>query len=140
MFAFRRGRFPLLVPLALAVAFGYLLAGGIGSVLGALLFLPILIMKVVFMMFFFGFLFKMFAHRSGFAPHHDGRRGHGWHPGRGWGGPSESRSGSDAGPAAEPEDRDWEEALRAAKREIDKLFPNPGDGGDEDHDGEDRER
>ena len=34
MFAFRRGRLPILVPLALAVAFGYLLAGGLGSALG----------------------------------------------------------------------------------------------------------
>ncbi len=110
MFAFRRGRLPLLVPLALAVAFGYLLAGGVGSALGALLFLPFLIMKIVFMMFFFGFMLKMFAHWGGLNRHAP-------HRAHGEGGPA---------PKAEAEDRDWEEALRAAKREIDKLFPNPG--------------
>ena len=105
MFAFRRGRLPLLGPLAAAVAFGYLLAGGLGSAVGALLFLPFLVMKVVFMMLFLGFVFKLFAHRSGFAA---------------------GRS-SDPPKAATTADRDWEEAVRAAKREIDKLFPNPGD-------------
>ncbi len=111
MFAFRRGRLPLLVPLALAVAFGYLLAGGVGSVAGALLFLPFLIMKVVFTLLFFGFVFKMFAHRSGYARQDHHRRT----------ADPETQSGPD------PEDRDWEEALRAAQREIDTLFPNPGD-------------
>ncbi len=124
MFAFRRGRLPFLVPLILAVAFGYLLAGGIGSVVGALLFIPFLIMKVVFMMMFFGFVFKMFAHRMG----HPGHHAHGPHPWRRRSGSGDrSRSRPDAEPEPEPEDRDWEEALRAAKREIDKLFPNPGD-------------
>lgn len=117
MFAFRRGRLPILVPLALAVAFGYLLAGGIGSAVGALLFLPFLIMKVVFMMLFFGFVFRMFAHRAGYAHAHGRPRWHG----------PDTNARSDERPEPDPEDRDWEEALRAAKREIDKLFPNPGD-------------
>lgn len=133
MFAFRRGRLPFLIPLALAVAFGYLLAGGIGSVLGALLFLPFLIMKIVFMMLFFGFVFKLFAHRFGFAPHHRDHRHHGWS-----GRPERPESRQASEPEPDPEDRDWEEALRAAKREIDKLFPNPGYGGGERD--EDRER
>lgn len=118
MFAFRRGRLPLLVPLGLAVAFGYLLAGGIGSALGALLFLPFLIMKVVFMMLFFGFVFRMFAHRAG-DPFGHGR--HRWHHG------PDPDTRSEQRPEPDREDRDWEEALRAAKREIDKLFPNPDD-------------
>lgn len=125
MFAFRRGRLPLLVPLAAAVAFGYLLAGGVGSAIGALLFLPFLIMKVVFMMLFVGFVFRIFAHKVGHASAH-GR--HQWYHG------PDTETGSDRGAEPDPEDRDWEEALRAAKREIDKLFPNPGD------DAPDRER
>lgn len=115
MFAFRRGRLPILVPLGLAVAFGYLLAGGVGSVAGALLFLPFLIMKIVFTVLFFGFVFRMFAHRSGYARHHHHRRG------------ADSGTDAETRPEPDPEDRDWEEALRAAKREIDKLFPDPGD-------------
>lgn len=118
MFAFRRGPLPLLVPLGLAVAFGYLLAGGIGSAFGALLFLPFLIMKVVFMMLFFGFVFRMFAHRADYGSGHGGRRRH---HGR------DADTRSEPRPESDPADRDWEEALRAAKREIDKLFPNPSD-------------
>ncbi len=118
MFAFRRGPLPLLVPLGLAVAFGYLLAGGIGSALGALLFLPFLIMKVVFMMLFFGFVFRMFAHRADYGSGHGRRRRH--HD-------RDADTRAEQRPESDPADRDWEEALRAAKREIDKLFPNPSD-------------
>lgn len=121
MFAFRRGRLPLLVPLAVAVAFGYLLAGGVGSTIGALLFLPFLIMKIVFMMLFFGFVFRMFAHGAGYASAPGRRR---WHH------EPDPDARSDRSSEPDPEDRDWEEALRAAKREIDKLFPNPGDAPD----------
>ncbi len=123
MFAFRRGRLPLLIPLALAVAFGYLLAGGIGSAVGALLFIPFFIMKVVFMMMFFGVMFRLFAHKTGGPRWHDHHHYRHHHQGR-W---SQSDTEADGESSSEQEDRDWEDALRAAKREIDKLFPNPGD-------------
>jgi len=118
MFALRRGRMPFLIPILLAVAFGYALSGGIGSVVGALLFLPLLILKLAFMMLFFGFVFRMFAYRGG----------PGWHHGRHRGSRSsaaDSAGSNEPPPATEAEDKDWEEALRRAKREIDKLFPNP---------------
>ena len=70
-------------------------------------------MKIAFTMMFFGFLFKMFAHRSGYHHHRSPRTARA----------DEPRTSTEE----EPEDRDWQEALRAAKREIDKLFPNPDD-------------
>lgn len=133
MSGFRRSRFPLFIPLLIAVAFGYMLAGGVGSAVGALLFLPLLILKIVFMFFLFGLLFRF----AGGGPW--GRRWNEWegHHGPPWADRAQwadrrHRAGS-ASPAdaqaaddVDSEDaKDWEEALRAAKREIDKLFPDP---------------
>ncbi len=118
MFGLRRGRMPFVLPILLAVAFGYALAGGIGSVVGALLFLPLLLLKLAFMFLFFGFVFRMFAHRGGPGRHH----GHAHRSPHQW---AEGATTSEPEGTAGPEDRDWEEALRRAKREIDKLFPNP---------------
>jgi hypothetical protein len=112
MFGFRRGGFPLFIPLLIAVAFGYMLAGGVGSVVGALLFLPLLIMKVLFMLFLFGMLFRF----AGGGPWADRRDR------------TASRSTTEGGAGGDPgnqEGMDWEEAVRAAKREIDRLFPDP---------------
>jgi hypothetical protein len=128
MFAIRRGRFPL-VPLLLAVAFGYLLAGSGASALGAVFLLPLLLLKMAAVFFLFAMMLRFVG----------GGRDRAWssgHPGcrrvddrvndR-----ADHRTGSRAeetGSGSEPDpqdDRDWEEALRAAKREIDKLFPNP---------------
>jgi hypothetical protein len=114
MIGSRRRGFPFVIPLLAAVALGYLLAGGLGSVIGALLFLPLLIMKVLFVMFVFGVLLR-FAGGGRHWGHH--RAGYNRH---------RSTKSTDEPETDEPEEeRDWEEALRAAKREIDKLFPNP---------------
>ena len=109
------------VPFAglLLFAGGFALAGlvsGAGSAIGFLFFLPLLALKVMFMIFIFG-TFMRFAGR-GF-----GRAG-------GWGGPPwGSREERHRRPSAPPraptqDERDWEQARREAKEEIDDLFPD----------------
>jgi len=120
MFAFRRGGFPLFVPLLAAVAFGYVLAGGGGSVIGGLLFLPLLALKMMAMFFIFGMMFRFAG---------GGRGGVGqpwaWSHRHGRTATTDSAGKPAEDPVQDESERDWEEALRAAKREIDKLFPNP---------------
>lgn len=124
MFGFRRGGFPMFIPLLVAVALGYALAsGGVGAVAGAVLFLPLLILKMMFMLFMFSMFFRVVGGFAGGGPW--GRQWH-HHGGRGSEAVGESSPRQTAeDEAAQEEERDWEEALRRAKREIDKLFPNP---------------
>ncbi len=127
MFGFRRGGFPFFIPLLIAVAFGYLLAGGVGSAVGALLVLPLLALKLLFMVMMFGMLFRFAAGGPWGRRWDDGGSRHGppWadHRPRPASRPTSGDEVEDD--VAGDHDRDWEEALRAAKREIDKLFPDP---------------
>ena len=125
MFGHRR-RFPLLVPLLAAVAFGYLLAGGAGSLIGAALVIPFLVLKLLFLLLLVRLVLGFLG---------GGRRNsHGYGRGRAaWcdqSGGYERRGQAPAGDEAESddepaEDPEWLEAVKAARREIEKLFPDP---------------
>ncbi|MDH3295599.1 MAG: hypothetical protein OER95_14870 [Acidimicrobiia bacterium] len=125
MFGPRGGRLPSFILILIAVGFGFLLAGGgAGSALGALFLLPFLALKMMVMFFLLTMMFRFVA--GGRGPHWAAARHHG--P---WSGPTSDPSDSTTADQAagsdsdNEDDKDWEEALRAAKREIDKLFPNP---------------
>jgi hypothetical protein len=131
MIGFRRGGVPPFIPLLIAVAFGYMLAGGAGSAVGALLFLPLLVMKVLFMLFLFGMLFR-FAGGGPWGRRWSDRGGHHGPPwadrGRWTDHRDRTASTTEGGAGDDIDDgggKDWEEAVRAAKREIDRLFPDP---------------
>jgi hypothetical protein len=91
-------------------------------------------MKVVFMLFLFGMLFRF----AGGGPwgrrwsDHDGHHGPPWADRGRWADHHRDRTASRSttrGPTGhdldDEADDDWEEAVRAAKREIDRLFPDP---------------
>ena len=106
MFLFRRLPFfpGAFIFIAIGIALANL-AGGAGSFIGAIFFLPLLALKVIF--FFFIFRGLMHFGGRGRPPFsHVGER------------PSESR------PPTE-EEREWAEAKRQAQEEVDRMFPEP---------------
>lgn len=131
-------RFPLL---GLAVfGLGFLLATALagsatstlGSAVGFAFFLPFLILKVMFMFFLFGMLLR-FAGRGwgggwsrGAWSQGGPRQGHGGRPGR-HGSDDETqwryrgRPMRPTPPAPSPEQAEWKEHLRQARREVDDL-------------------
>ena len=111
MFGYRRRPF---FPGALVfIAAGFVLAsliGGAGSAAGAILFLPLLALKLMFVFFVFGMLMRFV--------------GGGW----GRGGPgSFGRHHRRPVQRREPteEEREWARARRDAREEVDELFPDP---------------
>ena len=106
MFSFRRLPFfpGAFIFIAIGIALANL-AGGAGSFIGAIFFLPLLALKI---MFFF-FIFRGLMHFGG-----PGRR-RSSHIGER---PAKSR------PPTE-EEREWEEAKRQAQEEVDRMFPEP---------------
>ncbi|NNE97190.1 MAG: hypothetical protein HKN24_14305 [Acidimicrobiales bacterium] len=118
MYATRpRRRFPFFfgVPFFAAGLIAASLIGSAGAALGLLLFLPLLAFKFMFMFFVFGAFMRMFA--GGLARR--GPYGHWRHDG----------FGDRAQPRREPtqEERDWAEARRRAREEIEDLFPDETD-------------
>jgi hypothetical protein len=118
MYATRRRGFPFSgLPLFAA---GFILAsllGGFGAAaVGALIFVPLLVLKFMFMFFVFGAFMRILgggfarvgSHRS---PHH--RRGSG-RPG-----PSPRQPTQ--------EEQDWARARQEARQEIEDLFPDATD-------------
>ena len=117
MYATRpRRRFPFFygLPFFAAGLIAASLLGSAGAALGLLLFLPLLAFKFMFMFFIFGAFMRMFA--GGFARR--GPYGGHWHHHR-----------DRTEPRREPtqEERDWAEARRQAREEIEDLFPDATD-------------
>ena len=134
-------RFPL-KGLAL-VAIGFLLAnaisgGGSGAFLAGLLFVPLLILKMMFIIFLVSTVFRFAAGGHHHRDHYHRYQGRGRHGRRSHRGPwadHHQRTGSDDGaqwwykgrsmqPSSEPVDPErleWEEHLREARREVDDL-------------------
>ncbi len=127
MFGYRRR--PFFPGALLLFGLGFVVAtavGGAGSVAGAILFLPLLALKLLFFFFLFGMLMRVVGHGWG-GP---GRGGPGW-GGPGWGGPRGPRRGGRRRGRPEErrepteEEREWAKARRDAQEEIDELFPDP---------------
>lgn len=140
----------------LLIGLGFLLAsmlggaaGTAGSIAAAILFIPLLILKVLFFLFLFSLFFRMAGAFAGGGRGPGGDRGP-WGPGRphGPGGRRTHhgrRTTADPGhwsykgrpmtdptpPAPSQEDAEWEESLRQARREVDDIdapfrAPRPG--------------
>ena len=106
MFMYRRLPFFPGAFIFLAIGFALAnLAGGAGSFIGAIFFLPLLALKITF----FFFIFRGLMHFGG-----SGRRRNNHFGER----PSRNR------PPTE-EEREWAEAKRQAQEEVDRMFPEP---------------
>ncbi len=136
-------RFPLR-GLAL-VAIGFVLASaligggpgaGVATGLGVALLLPFLALKLLFVLFLFGALFRFAGAGAGWRPGPRSGRGFGGPWQRGW----DDRAHSSDEPypwerpsqhrANDPERQQWEENLRQARAEVeglDRPAPWPGD-------------
>jgi len=113
MYTHRRSIFPR--PL-IFIAFGFLLAsmfGTVGAAAGTLLVLPLLLLKMMFVFFMFSFVFRFAGARGPW----------GWtrHRGR----PHNPRPAAPRKPTEA--EKDWEQAVKSAREEIDKLFPDRQD-------------
>jgi len=118
MFGSRRRGFPFAPFLLIAVGFGLasVVGSATGSVAGALLFLPLLALKLMFLFFIFGMMMRFVGGR--FGPAHDHR---GSYLGRRH--PRDRRR--DATPVEPTQaEKDWAKARKEARQEIDDLFPD----------------
>ena len=111
MFGSTRGGIPFAIPFFFVlglVAFAFV--GSATAAVGAALVFPFLLLKVFFLFFL---LRMMFGFARGGSPWGGGRAGRGW-GGRRWAPPTEPTE----------EDKERAEAKRAAKEEVDSLFPD----------------
>lgn len=117
MFGTRRRGFPFAGLLLIAMGFALAtVVGSAGSAIGALLFLPLLALKLMFFFFIFGMLMRFVGGRSGYAHHARGS-----YPGRRH--PFDRRR--EAAPVEPTQaEKDWAKARKEARQEIDDLFPD----------------
>lgn len=91
-------------------------AAGSAGVLGAVVLLPLLLLKLAFFLFLFGVLMRfVFAGKMGRYYGHPGYHGHGF--GR------QDRAGRTE--EGEP-DSEWQDLLRQARQEVEDLWPGGG--------------
>jgi len=125
-------RFPLrgLALIALGFLLASALSGGgaaVGAATGFLLFLPLLALKLLFLFFLFGAVLSFAGGGWGRGPWHHRRPYGGRRRGYGRGGDDGARwwykgqPMSPSAPARNPEEQEWEETLRQARREVDDL-------------------
>lgn len=117
MFGPRRG-FPFAGLLLFAGGFALAsIAGSAASAAGALLFLPLLALKLMFVFFIFGTLMRFAGGGLG--------RSRGWSGRADWSRAADERRRASS-PPREPtqEEKDWARAWREARQEIDDLFPD----------------
>ena len=117
MFGTRRRGFPFAPFLLIAAGFALAsVVGSAGSAIGALLFLPLLALKLMFVFFIFRMMMRFVGGRSGYSPQDRGSY-------RGRHHPRDRRR--DAAPVEPTQaEKDWAKARKEARQEIDDLFPD----------------
>ncbi len=117
MFGARRRGFPwaglLLIVTGFALA---IVVGSAGSAVGALLFLPLLALKLMFFFFILGMLMRFIGRRSGYSNQGGGSYRGRHHP--------RDRRRDAARVEPTQAEKDWAKARKEAREEIDDLFPD----------------
>ena len=117
MFGTRRRGFPFAPFLLIAAGFALAsVVGSAGSAIGALLFLPLLALKLMFFFFIFRMIVGFIGRRSGYS-HYRGGSYRSRHD------PRDRRR--DPAPVEPTQaEKDWAKARKEARQEIDDLFPD----------------
>lgn len=113
MFGTRRRSFPFGGLLLIAAGFALAsVVGNAGAAIGAVLFLPLLVLKLMFFFFIFRMMMGFFGGRSGYPHHHGPRMGR------------HDRRRDNAPVEPTQAEKDWAKAQAEARQEIDDLFPD----------------